>query len=215
MRKRNKENRDYIIPTFDINSEGFILCKDHSQYENLKTSAYDFFLNFLTFKHLTCKSCQNFKNDKCYFPQSDLIKISDDLTVFQNPFICQFCERKVRNLFTILNKFKKERVSNQVSSLICYRCQKILLMDNPKKGFIDSAKLTAMYSIINFFGILGVFFFFPLFLRLPMLIDSFLISLIIVSIMFYFFIHYGSLSLKYLKIVNNYEINFSEFKSLK
>ncbi|MBD3214634.1 MAG: hypothetical protein GF311_18635 [Candidatus Lokiarchaeota archaeon] len=212
MVKRKKSFRDSVMPSFGINQEGFILCKEHSKFEKLKLNTHDFFLNFLTFKNLTCKSCQNYINDKCYFPQSELIKLLDELNIFHNPFRCQFCGRKIRNLFSILHHFMKEQVSNQGEAMICYRCQKILLMDNPKKGFIDSAKLTAMYSIINFLGILGVLIYFPLFSLLPMMFDSFLISIVILFVMSYFFIHYGRFSIKYYKIATHFEMNFSEFK---
>ncbi len=202
MGKRDLNNRDYIIPKFKINKNGFVLCKNHSAYDIMKYSTYDFALNFLTFKNLTCITCQNYKNDKCFFPKSEITKILDDMSLISNQFKCSICKRNIRNIFTILRKFKRDQKKNQDGSLICYRCLKVLKKENPQKGFHNYAKLTLLYSLINLAGILALILFFPLFLNSSFLIFSIFFTSIFFLIMAYFFYYYARLAKKYFNAVN-------------
>jgi len=202
MGKRDLNNRDYIIPKFKITKNGFTICKNHSKYQSFKNSIYDFVLNLITFKNLTCKTCQHFNNDTCFFPISELIKIMDDMSLINKNFECLICKRRIRNIFTILRCFKREEILKQECNLLCYKCLKILRKENPEMGFRNYAKLALMYSIINLNGILGLILFFPLFLNSSLLIFSIFFTSIFFLIMAYFFYHYARLAKKYFNAVN-------------
>jgi len=209
MPKRNLNNRNYIIPKFEVNNNGFTLCKNHTDYEILKDSTYDYLFNFLTFKNLTCNSCQHYKSDDCFFPKTEIIKIMDDIHFLTNKFKCFLCKRRICNIFSILQIFKNKQLFNRNQYLVCYKCLKILNIKSPEKGFKDLFNLTLMYSLINLMGLIGFIFFIIFFSPMSSLLNIIFLSFIFLPLMFYFFIHYAKKALNYLKTIKSFESLYS------
>jgi uncharacterized membrane protein len=112
-----------IKPSFYIDDERRVICESHSQIERIRslTAFSDFPGSEATFqleKLLTCKTCDFYKKDVCYFPKEEIDKIEKDRRT--NYFHCKLCGGSIdRPLTIIYSLYNKEKFNVQMPTVCC------------------------------------------------------------------------------------------------
>lgn len=163
----------FVEPSFEIDHKGRVLCQYHSQYAFFikpgKTSSEEEYLE----KILTCKTCQHYRENDCYFPTLEINKIESDRIKAQ--FRCKLCGNLIHRIFTVIHKLYVKERYNIDMPLICCNCYENIkensLIENFRK--ITSEK---KYSFLLSFECLII------------LIMISLVLLVFLPVMFQFFI---------------------------
>jgi hypothetical protein len=148
----------FIEPSFEVDKKGRVICLAHSNYPFFampdKTPAQERQME----KILTCKTCQHYFNDECFFPKSEIDRIVSD-QIDKMAFTCKLCGNKIDRMLAIIQKlYYKNRRGIEIP-LICCLCHETL----KKKNFIDFYERRLFLAI--FLNITIVFgFFISLFL---------------------------------------------------
>lgn len=203
--------RNIFHPDFELNENGEILCKTHSQYKFLKN-----YNNFNPYEVLirefkkTCKTCIHYKNDDCYFPKAALKAISRDIGVYRtylNPFHrskfkCDVCGRSIIYIFNVLYKFYMKEFKNIEVVQLCCVCNDALKKGGNYKIFSRIWKPVQML-----FAFEGLFFTINIFLNpgfnLIILLVILLIPLIPGMICIGIRLNRGKKREKYIKKISN------------
>jgi len=153
--------KQIINPEFEIDDVGRVVCKNHSNYQILRETplSFDIIHMIIRDKKLTCKTCSHFRNDNCFFPKSEIIKIVKDKGFFHRKFKCDVCKSRISQLFNILFKLSIEDPPNLRISLLCCECyQSLKISDNSE----------SKYNATQFY-LFFLFIYCTLFIGLPIL----------------------------------------------
>ncbi|MFX1395652.1 MAG: hypothetical protein ACFFAS_01270 [Promethearchaeota archaeon] len=130
-------------PYFEISVKGRVICKLHSNYEQLKALCEKNAANSNNNcdPSLTCKTCQSYIDDTCYFPKSAIDDIEHD-RLKTKAYSCKLCGNRIHLLWTVLySLFYKEKYDVDIP-LICCGCYDSL----KKNDFMEKYKRRS-YSI--------------------------------------------------------------------
>lgn len=128
---------------------------------------------------MTCKNCDHYINDECYFSKSELKKIR--LKVYLRRYRCKLCGNPIHKMHNVLHKKLTERRGNVEIPLICCFCHEDMGSPDIKESFSEDLKA---YLVASGAFLLGAF----IFLIIPFFLD-FILGIYI------FFIIMGLMSL--------------------
>ena len=111
-------------PIFELDEVGRVLCKNHTKYVKFKLapSSIDILGLLLRDKKLTCKTCEEYISDNCYFSKSLIDKIIHNKSFFRRKFKCDICKSRINLVFNILYKYYLEQYPKKeirISSICC------------------------------------------------------------------------------------------------
>ncbi|TXT66990.1 MAG: hypothetical protein BAJALOKI1v1_220023 [Promethearchaeota archaeon] len=167
---------EYVDPSFEIDSDGRVLCRAHSNY--------DFFLELecqensarCLDRELTCKTCEHYYNDDCYFSKEIIDQVETNRLKKKKKFICKLCGNKIDRMLTILYSLYFKDKYNVKIPLICCACHAALKEDKFEESskyrsniFLYNA-LYAVYSLISvifFIFVYQIGFFYLLIFLVP------------------------------------------------
>ena len=181
-----------VEPYFKIDKFGRVICKLHSNYDkiNILSEKKAPIRNFDLM--LTCKTCMEYINDKCYFPKSAIDQIEYD-RVKTKAFQCKLCGSRIDRMWTVIYKLYYQEKFHIEMPLICCGCHDSL----KNKNFLEKYNKRTFY--LKFY----------LFFSIMMVIDNILLininpidlvlSLFNILVAIFSFIFYG----KYYKKLKN------------
>ena len=177
----------FVEPSFEIDEKGRVICQYHSNYSFFvmpnKTMLQDKQMEIL----LTCKTCQHYLNNDCFFPRSEIDKIEIDRTK-RHLFICKFCGNYIDRMLAVIQKlYLKERFNIEIP-LICCSCYESLQKHKLIKDLKVKSNRIKLNLLISIFGIVFMFLTRNLFLSMPAIYVS--IWLIIILSLVSFLIQY-------------------------
>jgi hypothetical protein len=151
----------YIDPSFEIDDNGRVFCKSHSNYyyfkENCMGGNRDRFLD----RELTCKTCEHYYNDDCYFSKAVIDEIEHNRIKKKKKFTCKLCGNKIDRMLTIIYSLYFKEKYNVEIPLICCACHAALKEDK----FVENSKYrsnillyNAIYAVYSLFSV--IFFIF-------------------------------------------------------
>ncbi|TFG21300.1 MAG: hypothetical protein EU530_00705 [Promethearchaeota archaeon] len=157
---QNPQKKHQIIkPSFYVDDERRVICESHSQIERIRTlsSLADlpaFQESREIEKILTCKACNHYHNDVCYFPKEEIDRIEKDRLAYT--FNCKLCGGSIDRPLTVMYSiYNKEKFNVQIP-LICCTCFSNLDDDS----FIaNSRKRILMLSLSFAFSIFMVIYY--------------------------------------------------------
>ena len=120
--KPPKKNR-IIKPSFYVDDERRVICDSHSQIERIRTlsSLSDlpaFQETQQIEKILTCKACNHYHNDVCFFPKEDIDRIEKDRLAYT--FNCKLCGGSIDRPLTVMYSiYHKEKHNVQIPTVCC------------------------------------------------------------------------------------------------
>jgi len=125
-----------VNPKFEIDRNGRVLCKIHTNYEMFKDSPSPIDLIGITLRDrkLTCETCSYYKKDNCYFSKNEIDGIIRNKNWFHRKFKCEICNSRITLLFSILQKLFLKKEKNVDISLICCTCNILLQSGKPRKN---------------------------------------------------------------------------------
>jgi len=138
-----------IEPYFEIDEKGRVICKLHSNYDQLKSLCQTDSRGISCDQNLTCKTCLSYVEDTCYFEKSRIDEIDHERLKRKN-YTCKLCSNKIHRMWTVLySLYYKEKFKIDIP-LLCCSCYDSL-KDNT---FMDKYK-TRTFSI-KFYLILSI-----------------------------------------------------------
>lgn len=146
-----------IEPKFEIDEKGRVLCQNHSNYAFFIDPEIKEHQTQLLEKHLTCKTCDHYQNNDCYFSKLRIDQIEYKRTRRTKGYICKLCGNKIDRMLTIVHKTYYKEKFNINFPLICCACYEAL-----KKGkYMESNRFrskiflyNALYSLYSLISIL-------------------------------------------------------------
>jgi len=129
-----------VEPYFKIDKYGRVICKLHSNYDKIdimsekKAPIPHFDLM------LTCKTCEEYLNDNCYFPKSAIDQIEYD-RLKTKIFRCRLCGNRIDRMWSVIYKLYYKEKYNIEMPLICCGCHDSL----KKKNFMQQYQRKAMF----------------------------------------------------------------------
>ena len=161
-----------FTPKFEIDNTGSFLCKTYTEHDTLKQSSSNTYYYRVqhNMEHITCKSCQHYFNNDCYFPKEKLDKLTHKIS--QKKFKCTACNSRIKRLFNILSQILSEKQNNVHTHQLCRRCYQVLRSRNPKKfcytiAIIITELIFFLYLLISIFMLRILDF--PIFIFITML----------------------------------------------
>ncbi len=144
-----------IEPKFEIDEKGRVLCLNHTNYEFFKDPDIKRSQEQLLEKQLTCKTCEHYRNNNCYFSKLRIDQIEYKRVKKKKGYVCKLCGNKIDRMLTIIyKKYYKEKY-NVNFPLICCACYDALRKDK----YVESNKfrsniflynaLYAVYSLVS------------------------------------------------------------------
>lgn len=117
-----------IEPRFQINAQGEVRCILHTQYNALSAKELRGKLlpTNLVYEDLTCKTCEHYKQDNCYFSSQELDDMDPRALIHYNSHVCKLCGEKIHNMHSIVYKIYYEQKYNIEIPLICCDCYNTL-----------------------------------------------------------------------------------------
>jgi len=152
----------FIEPSFEIDEKGRVICQSHSNYPFFATPNKTYIEEKKMENLLTCKTCVHFKQNNCYFPQSEIIKIEKD-RILHGVILCKLCGNKIDRMLTVIQKFYLKDRFNIEMPLVCCSCYESL----KKNEFISTSKRKStnltlyvfyMSLLLLFNFVIGIFF---------------------------------------------------------
>jgi hypothetical protein len=170
-----------VEPYFKIDNFGRVICKLHSNYDKInalsakKAPIPNFDLM------LTCKTCAEYINDKCYFPKSAIDQIEYD-RLKTKLFRCKLCGNRIDRMWTVIYKLYYKEKFHIEMPLICCGCHDSLKNKTFMKQYQNKATFIKYYLIMSIMIIINnLIFINPLYLSFSIIN----IVLAIVSFIFY------------------------------
>jgi hypothetical protein len=139
-----------IEPSFEVDTKGRVLCQSHSKYPSFLQPQFSARDERLLEKQFTCKICDHYINDECYFPRSEIDKIEFDI-LHKSRFQCNLCGNKIDLMLTVMQKIYLEVRFNTNMPLICCECYSSL----EKKNYIRSNNNRIFGSILFYLPIIS------------------------------------------------------------
>lgn len=150
---------DIILPSFEVDDKGRVICKSHTQYESFINPYHDYFQERYIEKQLTCKTCGHYLKDDCYFPKSEIDLIEEDRQ--RKLFACKLCGNKIDRPLTVIQKLYYNDQYNIDMPLICCTCYENLsanrLMES-NKWRANIFLYNALYAVYTFLSFVLFFF---------------------------------------------------------
>ena len=144
----------FVEPTFEIDEKGRVLCLSHSYYPFFKMPNKSYFQERQMENMLTCKACDHYIQNDCFFPRSEIDKIEIDRTE-GSTFLCKLCGNRIDRMLTVIHKlYFKERFKIEMP-LICCSCYESL----KKNQFLKESKRQSLYIIVSLLASLFFFIF--------------------------------------------------------
>ncbi|MGB5909650.1 MAG: hypothetical protein WBH31_00515 [Promethearchaeia archaeon] len=198
----------FIEPSFEIDNKGRVICQFHSQFPFFmkpeKTTLEEEYVD----KILTCKTCQHYKENDCFFPKLEINRIETDKR--RGHFQCKLCGNKIHRILTIIQKlYVKDRFNIDIP-LICCDCYESLKENSLLKNFkhfVSEKKYDPMISF-EFLIILGMVAIL-LAVFLPFLFQFLIIFIIYWIFVLGFYIYYYVRRFYYLRKGKKYYTKFS------
>lgn len=185
----------FVEPSFEIDEKGRVICQYHSNYSFFvmpsKTMLQEKQMEIL----LTCKTCQHYLNNDCYFPRREIDKIEIDRTK-RHMFICKFCGNYIDRMLSVIQKlYFKERFNIEIP-LICCSCYESLKTHKLIKDLKVKSNRIKLNLLISILGIIFMYLTRNFFLSMPAIYVSiwFLIILSLVSFLMQYFMSLSRLN---------------------
>lgn len=121
-----------INPTFEIDEKGRVICQNHTLYPFFIMPGKNREQEIQMEKRLSCKTCNHYTNDDCFFPKTEIDKIEID-RLGMTAFKCQLCGSQIDRMLTIIQKLYLQEKYRIEIPLVCCACYESL----KKKNFID------------------------------------------------------------------------------
>ncbi len=122
-----------IEPIFKIYGYGNVICKSHSNYESLMSPRKSFIRKFKLNRALTCKTCDHYKIDDCFFSKYEIDNILSDMGIiksfFKTKYKCESCGARIEKKFSVMYKLYLEQVQDIEIPLLCCYCHTALAAD--------------------------------------------------------------------------------------
>ncbi|MGV9198132.1 MAG: hypothetical protein ACOC4M_04775 [Promethearchaeia archaeon] len=117
-----------IEPRFEITSEGKVRCIHHTQYSSTHRPKLknDSLPTQLMGEALTCKTCDHYKKENCYFSRKELDHIDPGNLINLHTHVCKLCGERIHNMHSIVYKHYYEEKYNVDIPLICCDCYETL-----------------------------------------------------------------------------------------
>ncbi len=145
----------FIEPSFEIDNKGRTICKNHNYYQFFKIPHKTVYQERQLEKILTCKACEHYYNNDCFFPKREIDLIERDRQ--KERIKCQLCGNRIHRLLTIVQSLYYEAKFNVKVPLICCDCH-LSLND---QSFMQRTKLRLVGFMISFLiSIYLIFYFF-------------------------------------------------------
>ncbi len=166
-----EQNLDGLLvqPEWYIDDDGIPYCKKQTDFDKIIQSNIKKRFPYEFEKMLNCQHCNHYKNDKCFFPKSEIDKIESDR---QNLKIrCQLCGMKIDRPFSILMSYQYKDKFNVTMPVICCSCYlglergDFLKITQKKLTYFVIMFVISLYFIFTYFisfihsSALGLFFF--------------------------------------------------------
>jgi ribosomal protein L37AE/L43A len=83
----------------------------------------------------SCKKCDYYINDECYFSQEEIKKFRRGLGayIFFNRYKCEFCATPISNIYNLMQQQFLEKNNNIKIPLLCSDCKKSIKKNTIKK----------------------------------------------------------------------------------
>jgi hypothetical protein len=161
-----------IEPSFEIDDKGRTICVKHTKYLLFKEPNQSFSQEIQREALLTCKSCEHYMNDDCYFPRSQIDLIEKKKR--QTRLKCHLCGELIHRPLTIIQSLYYEKNYNIKLPLVCCVCNYNLRKDNFMRNMTikldESLKKVMISSLVIFTCFIGIpliLIFFTLFASMP------------------------------------------------
>ncbi len=148
----NKSKQHKIIqPSFYIDDSQRVVCESHSQIERIRVLSSSanqplFYESNELDRILTCKTCQHYHDDECFFPKSEIDKIERDRISYT--FHCTLCGGSIDRPMTIMYSLYNKDKFNVNIPTICCSCFSSLEQD---KFLLKTRKRIILFAFSFFF----------------------------------------------------------------
>jgi hypothetical protein len=205
---------DFIIHNHEVLCKSHPLCSRYldlwEEFHNIEDGdplKWSKFLDIETVYGdlMTCKTCDHYINDDCYFSKSELKKIR--FRVNLRRFRCELCGNPIHKMHNVLHKKLTESQANVEIPLICCFCHANMGSPDIKESFNEDLKV---YLVASGAWLLGTIIFLILPFFLPFILGIFVFFIIMGLMSLYsslvFFIKYVRLkvSMKKSKILSEF-----------
>ena len=140
----------YVLPSFEIDNKGRVLCKKHSEYSFFKLQHKSYYQERRMENLLTCKTCIHYEQNDCYFPREEINKIEFDREK-RNRFKCVLCGNRIDRMLTIIQKLYYEEKFNVKIPLICCICYETLKNGTFLEFFSKRFFISIMFDLFSIF----------------------------------------------------------------
>ncbi|MCK4238318.1 MAG: hypothetical protein KAX33_04290 [Candidatus Lokiarchaeota archaeon] len=144
----------FVEPSFEIDNKGRTMCKNHTYYQFFQIPHKTIYEEKQLEKILTCKACEHYYNNDCYFPSREIDLIERDRQ--RERIKCVLCGNRIHRLLTIVQSLYYEAKFNVKVPLICCDCH-LSLND---QSFMQRTKLRLVGFVISFLISLYLIFYF-------------------------------------------------------
>ncbi len=144
----------FIEPSFEIDNKGRTMCKNHTYYQFFKISNKTIYEEKQLEKILTCKACEHYYNNNCYFPKREIDLIERDRQ--KERIKCVLCGNRIHRLLTIVQSLYYEAKFNVKVPPICCDCH-LSLND---QSFMKRTMLRLVLFMISFLISISLIFYF-------------------------------------------------------
>ena len=137
-----------VEPYFKIDKFGRVICKLHSNYDKINAMSekkapiphFDLML--------TCKTCDEYLNDNCYFPKSAIDQIEYD-RLKTKAFRCKLCGNRIDRMWTVIYKLYYKEKYNIEMPLICCGCHDSLKNKSFMQQYQKKSAFIKYYLIMS------------------------------------------------------------------
>lgn len=104
----------------------------------------------------SCKKCDHYINDECYFSQEEIKKFRRGIGayIFFNRYKCEFCATPISNIYNLMQQQFLEKNNNIKIPLLCSDCKNSIKKNTIKKKMRTSKILNSiiLLSLIGGFS---------------------------------------------------------------
>ncbi|MFO8019590.1 MAG: hypothetical protein R6U96_13265 [Promethearchaeia archaeon] len=147
-----------VEPRFEITNKGRVRCIYHTQNNSIHRpkSKSNLLPTQLVGEDLTCKTCENYKKDDCYFSREELDEIDPGNLINLHTHVCKLCGERIHNMHSIVYKHYYEEKYSVDIPLICCDCYKTL--SNYNHDIITSLLSKSVKETSNLFFLAWIIF---------------------------------------------------------
>ncbi len=132
-KKKNEVTLRLIYPEFETEENGITICKKHTlRFKQLLDGKTRLDLSTTRINPLTmnllypsCKKCDYYINNECYFSQEEIKKFRRGLGlyIFFNRYRCELCATPIKNIHNLMQQQFLEKNNNIKIPLLCSECK--------------------------------------------------------------------------------------------